>query len=143
MTNASRDHLKSNGPLSTYVVVAALAAASCAVAEELGCKGNPRLTGQCFTVQGTVSLSGDSGFVLGRDDTGRSLVIGSAPNSKGDWPTNLTRTMERAQKQTGFASAWVHGDYEVCPIPSEVLERQYVCIQSAIRLRPERAGERK
>lgn len=129
--------------LSTLFALTALATPLCAVAEELGCKGNPGLSGECYTVQGTVSLSGDSGFVLGRDDTSRALVVGAAPNSKGYWPVDLTRAMDKAQKQTGFASARVHGTYEVCPIPAEVPERQYVCIQSATRLRPERAGERK
>lgn len=104
--------------------------------------GSLHPVGQCYRVAGTVSLSGDSGFVLGRDDTGRALTVSSVPGS--DWPQNLSGALTRAQKQTGFASAQVHGTFEVCPVRFEGAEdRDYIRITAASRLRAERPGERR
>jgi hypothetical protein len=117
--------------------------AHAAAPAEMGCKGNASLTGQCYRVRGTVSLSGDSGLVLGRDDTGRALVIWSAPHSTRDFPANLSRALDKAHKQTGFVSAGVHGTFEVCPIPGDLPDRNYVCIESAAQLTAERVGDRR
>lgn len=125
------------GKLSGLLMLLTLVTPSSAVGADLHCKGSPRLIGKCYSVRGEVSLSADRGFVLGRDDTGRALVV------QGDWPDNLNIAMGEAQRRTGFVSAWVHGTYEVCPIQPEEPENEYVCIQSATGLRPERAGERK
>ena len=100
------------------------------------------MIGPCYWVTGIISLSADRGFILGRDDKRPALVIGRGPNSAGYWPQNLERAVSHAQKQTGFLSAWVHGTYEVCPVPQDAPGLAYVCVESATRLAPENVGDR-
>ncbi len=139
--------MKSNRPAAGLSIVAVACAlsfgADAAPSVDPGCRTNPALTGPCYRVRGRVGLSGDSGLVLGRDDTGRVLVIRPAPHRSRDLPPDLDRALARAQENTGFASAWVHGRFEVCPIPADLPERTYVCIQSAAGLATERPGARR
>ena len=107
-----------------------------------GCKGNPGLVGRCYWVRGTVSLSADRGIVIGRDDHRPALVIGNAPGTQRDMPTSMYKALDRAHRDTGFISAWVHGDFEVCPIPPDVPELDYACVNSAAHLTTEKKGER-
>ncbi len=120
------------------------ASAGAAARLDLGCRGNPGLIGRCYCVRGTMNLSADSGLILTRDDTGRAVVLWKAPNSRGRWPSNLTTTHLKAQRDTGFVSAWVHGDFEVCPVPTDRRDRpdlHFVCVEAATHLRGERPGD--
>jgi len=108
-----------------------------ALGADAGCKGNPALTGPCYEVTGTVFLSADIGLVLVPDRgvqtpgitlrPGHGLIINSAPNSDGDLPSNVGDAISPA-------TAWVHGRYEVCPIPTlpsqfPPEETHFVCIE--------------
>ena len=98
----------------------------------------------CYWLTGTLSLSGDNGFVIGRD-RGGSVIVGHAPNDAG-WPGDLQRNLEKAQADTGYVDAWVHGTFKVCPISSESPSHpwlHFVYIRSAVRLTREQAGDRK
>ena len=122
-------------------------ATSAAPQPDLGCKGNPSLIGQCYTIRGMLNLSADRAFVLWPDDAGRRpVVVRAAPNSNRDWPTNLVRAMTNAAKERGFVKASVHGVFQVCPIPSifpDRPEEPYGCIQSADHLTTDTTWRRK
>jgi len=114
-----------------------------AFAGDAGCKGNPALTGPCYVVWGEVGLSADVGLVLGLDPgshppgrqlrPGQSLIIRSAPNSEKDIPRNVGDLIDPL-------TTWVHGRYEVCPIPAAPTqfvpgELIFVCIESGSHLK--------
>jgi hypothetical protein len=107
-------------------------------AKDAGCKGNPALTGKCYWVHGNFGLSADSGLVVVQDSE-RWLTTWSAPNSEIDGPENLSRALSKAQHKAHSLEAFVHGAFEVCPIPSDDPSKsykKYVCIQSAKNLTP-------
>lgn len=134
----------SNAMLVVGVLACVGAPARAAAPRDAGCRGNPGLTGQCYWLRGTVELSFDRGYVLGRDDSYRVVIITNAPNSEKDVPSNLMHVMDQAVKNVSSASAWVHGTFEVCPIPTrrpDLTYEHFVCIQSAVHLRPQRLGD--
>ena len=132
--------------MAGVAVICALGqSATAAVTPHPGCKHNPAVIGRCYWLHGTMSISADSATVLGADGTHQAVAVRYGPNSKWDGPANLNAAWEKAQRDTGFVSAWVHGTFEVCPIPSDAPDRpwqKFVCIESATDLGPERAGER-
>lgn len=104
-----------------------------ALAADAGCKGNPALTGQCYSVSGDVLLSADIGVVLGPDGKNRALVVRAAPNSEIDMPESVSALLSKK------LTSYIHGVYEVCPIPAEPNqfvpgETKYICINSASKL---------
>lgn len=84
---------------------------------DAGCKNNPRLTGKCHILRGSVLMSGDIGPVLDPDGHAGRLIIRSAPDSSKDMPLIVENILEKDL----FAE--IHGTYEVCPIP--VLPSQF------------------
>ena len=109
------------------------------------CRGNPGVIGRCYWVRGEFSLSGDSLFIVDRDDNGAWVVIRGARGLHGagpvqdDGPRNLEMSFDRAVKAKGsIGGAFVRGDFEVCPIPNDgsFPEQKFACIQTATNLRP-------
>ena len=112
----------------------------------VGASSDPTRVERDYSLKGTLSLSADRGFVLSRDDTGRAVIIASEANCKGDWPVNLARAMDKAQKDTGFLNAWVHGTFKVYPVRSDRPDRpdlRYACIRSAddLAMQPASTGK--
>jgi len=101
-----------------------------AFAADLGCKSNSALLGQCYMVQGTVTVDPGIGATFNRDDSKSRLIIRPAPGNTNALPKNVDSAFGN------YRVVSVHGDYQVCPIPSQPpFERErFVCVNSASHL---------
>ncbi len=101
----------------------------------LGCRGNPHLKGRCYWVRGVLGMTFDSGMAVMRDDNDVWLIERPAPGSRGDWPANLDRAMDKARHDFGDPDQHLHGEFQVCPIPYVpdffAADQKYVCLQAA------------
>lgn len=98
-------------------------------ATDLGCKGNPVVTGQCYQAWGSIYLSGDAALVFGPAISGaRLLLVRAANDSERDIPVEVSRVLE------DDLHASVTGDFEVCPLPQQPQypDSQVVCIERAV-----------
>ncbi len=101
-----------------------------AMALDVGCRGNPHLTGACYSASGEVVMSAEIGYVFGPLGRQRGSAIRAAPESERAVPSALSRAI----KPHPF---WeLAGDFLVCPIPEQKNqfkrhEVQFVCIASA------------
>jgi hypothetical protein len=105
-----------------------------ASAADMGCNGNPNLTGACYAVRGEIVLSADIGYVTAREGSDRNFVNRAAPQSSRDAPEYVWNMFYRKPP-----SATVTGHFVVCPIPDQPSqfthgEVSYLCIESASEL---------
>jgi hypothetical protein len=105
-----------------------------ALGTDLGCKGNPNLTGACYATQGEVMMSADIGYVFVQKGSDRNFVVRAAPKSIRDAPLYVWRRFDRKPP-----SATMTGDFVVCPIPDQPSqfthgEVSYLCIDSASKI---------
>jgi len=78
---------------------------------------------------------------LVRDNDHKWLIVRNPPHSQAGEPDNLIDSMMRAQDRKGYVTVFLHGRFEVCPIPPDdgtppaQDPDSYVCIASARQLK--------
>jgi len=97
---------------------------------DIGCKSNSALLGQCYSVQGTITVDPGIGATFNRDDPKSRLIIRPAHGSAITLPENVDHALRF------YHVISVHGTYEVCPIPSQspFKHERFVCVDSASNL---------
>ena len=113
------------------IFYAALLLPGLANAKDIGCKGNPKLTGSCYQASGEIVPSADVGYVFAVAGNPKAKAIRAAPRSDKDLPWSVADMLN-----TNVLVTTVMGDFVVCPIPEQPSqfhrhEVQFVCIESA------------
>jgi hypothetical protein len=100
---------------------------------KLGCKGNPKIVGQCFQIHGRAFVSdGTPDLRIWRIGTNRILgVTASAIADDADDPI----APERLFRALGGNKHFVFGDFDLCPFtPEREGHMQMVCVERADNL---------